>query len=26
NSINGEFIADPSLTNLFEYDQKVLGV
>lgn len=26
NSINGEFIADPNLTNLFEYDQKVLGV
>ena len=26
NSINGEWIADASLTNLFEYDQKVLGV
>ncbi|MFK8009863.1 MAG: TonB-dependent receptor [Saprospiraceae bacterium] len=26
NLINGEFVADPSLTNLFEYDQKVLGV
>ena len=26
NSINGEFISDPSLTNLFEYNQKVLGV
>ena len=26
NSINGEWISDVSLTNLFEYDQKVLGV
>ena len=26
NSINGEFISDVNLTNLFEYDQKVLGV
>ena len=26
NSVNGEFVSDPSLTNLFEYDQKVLGV
>jgi len=26
NSINGEWIADASLTNLFEYDQKVLGI
>lgn len=26
NSINGEWVADASLTNLFEYDQKVLGV
>ncbi len=26
NSINGEWIADASLTNLFEYDQKVLGL
>ncbi len=26
NSINGEFISDPSLTNIFEYDQKVLGI
>jgi len=24
--INGEFVIDPGLTNLFEYDQKVLGV
>jgi outer membrane receptor protein involved in Fe transport len=26
NLINGEWITDPSLTNIFEYDQKVLGV
>ncbi|MEM6967254.1 MAG: outer membrane beta-barrel family protein, partial [Bacteroidota bacterium] len=26
NSINGEFLADPSLTNLFEYSQNVLGI
>jgi outer membrane receptor protein involved in Fe transport len=26
NSVNGEFISDPSLTNIFEYDQKVLGI
>ncbi len=26
NSINGEFTSDPNLTNIFEYDQKVLGV
>jgi len=24
--INGVYVADPNLTNLFEYDQKVLGV
>ena len=24
--INGSFVIDPNLTNLFEYDQKVLGV
>lgn len=24
--INGEFVADPNLTNLFEYNQKVLGL
>jgi outer membrane receptor protein involved in Fe transport len=26
NDFNGEFIADPNLTNIFEYNQKVLGV
>ncbi len=26
NEIGGELIVDPNLTNLFEYDQKVLGV
>ncbi len=26
NAVNGEWIADPGLTNIFEYDQKVLGV
>lgn len=26
NDIDGQFISDPSLTNVFEYDQKVLGV
>ena len=26
NSINGEWIPDPNLTNIFEYDQRVLGV
>ena len=26
NDINGEFIVDPNLTNIFEYNQKVLGV
>jgi len=26
NEINGTFIVDPNLTNIFEYDQKVLGV
>jgi len=26
NEENGQFIADPNLTNIFEYDQKVLGV
>jgi outer membrane receptor protein involved in Fe transport len=26
NAINGEFISDMNLTNVFEYDQKVLGV
>ncbi|MGK0391431.1 MAG: outer membrane receptor protein involved in Fe transport [Maribacter sp.] len=24
--VNGEWVADPNLTNVFEYDQKVLGV
>jgi len=26
NSINGEWVQDPGLTNIFEYDQNVLGV
>lgn len=26
NQINGEFVTDPGLTNLFEYEQDVLGV
>ena len=26
NRINGEWVADPNLTNIFEYDQNVLGV
>ena len=26
NSINGEWIQDPGLTNIFEYDQNVLGI
>ena len=26
NDVNGEYVVDPTLTNTFEYDQKVLGV
>ncbi len=26
NKVGGEFVIDPGLTNLFEYDQKVLGI